>query len=407
MTGTTLLSPPSSPETGTKAKPQPSAKPPAPIVLLRTQQWSSWPDFAGSTWVPMQYLLGFLRLGVDAFWVDQLNHVDPLKDAHSFDYLMHRFDSTAREFGFQDRYCVVYESGRQYFGLSRERVTELASKADLLLSISGKGLPKGLPFLEIPRRAYVDVDPGFTQLWALHGDMGLQQFNYFFTVGQCVGLPCFRIPTQGIEWRRILPPVVLDLWPPRIDENCSRFSTVADWWGSQHIRYEGELYGGKRDEFLRFAEVPRRARQKVEIALAIYPEDHKELGLLNRNLWKIKNPYMHAGDPHSYREFIQFSRGEFSVAKGGYVKSRSGWISDRTACYLASGKPVLVQSTELEECLPTGTGLLTFRTVDEALAGFEKIDSDYRSHCDAALDLARKHFDSDTVLRSILEQVGL
>jgi hypothetical protein len=357
--------------------------------------------------VPIQYILGFQRLGVEAFWVDHLSPVDPLEHAHSLDYLTRRFDWTAREFGFQDRYSIVYDGGKRHFGLSGERLAELAREADLLLAVSGKGLPRESPLLGIPRRAYVDVDPGFTQLWAHQGAMGLEQYNYFFTVGQNVGKPGFKIPTRGIEWRPILPLVVLDLWPPRADESCQRFSTVADWWGSQYSRFEGELYGGKREEFLRFISVPKKAKQRVEIALAIYPQDYKELGLLHRNHWKIKNPCTYAGDPYSYREFIQYSRAEFSVAKGGYVKSNSGWVSDRTACYLASAKPALVQSTGFEESLPAGKGLLTFRTVEEALAGFEAINDEYLSHSRAALEIAQKHFDARVILRSILEQVGL
>lgn len=377
------------------------------LVVLSTQQWSSWPDLAGATWVPMQYILGFQRLGVEAVWVDHLGPVDPLTEPHSLEYLMRRFDSTAREFGFEDRYCVIHDGGRRHFGLSRERLAEVVSRADLLLAVSGKRLPADSPLLSIRRRAYVDVDPGFTQMWAHQCDMGLDQFQNFFTVGQNVGKRGFDIPTPGIEWRPIFPPVVLDLWPPRVDEKCERFSTVSDWWGSQYSRFQGKLYGGKREEFLRFIGVPKKARQRIEIALAIYPRDSRELGLLHENRWEIKDPYLYAGDPHSYREFIQYSRGEFSVAKGGYVLSRSGWISDRTACYLASGKPALVQSTGIEDSLPTGKGLLTFSTVEEALAGLEAIDADYRAHCEAAAELAAKHFDSRTVLRSLLDQLGL
>jgi hypothetical protein len=376
-------------------------------VILSTYNWSSWPGFAGSTWVPIQYLVGFLRLGVEAFWVDHLAAVDPRTGAHGLDYLMTRFGATARDLGFADRYSVVYNGGERRFGLTTAEVETLAGSADLLISISGKRLPEGSPLLRVPRRAYLDVDPGFMQIWAHECDMGFDQFNSFFTIGQNVGRRGFRVPTRGIDWQAILPPVVLDLWPPHIDETCRRFSTIADWWGKQYVRFEGQYYGSKREEFLRFVRVPVEANQTIEVALTLHPGDHREIGLLHRNNWRILDPYLYAGDIDSYREFIRYSRAEFSVAKSGYVRSRSGWVSDRSACYLASGKPVLVQSTGFEPYLPTGEGLLTFRTAREAVAGIESINRDYLAHCQAARRIAERHFESGVVLTSLLRQVGV
>ena len=376
-------------------------------IILATRNWSSWPDFAGATWVPLQYLLGFEKLGVDVYWVDYLDAVDPYKHPHSLDYLIDRFDSTANKFSFLDRYCIIYAEGERYFGLSQEKLARVAKKTDLLLSISGTGLPKESPLLEISRRAYVDVDPGFTQIWAQQVEMGLEQYNFFFTVGQNVGRTEFTIPTKNIEWKPIFPPVFLDAWPVHIDEKCRRFSTIADWWGNQWARYDGVLYGSKREEFLRFIRVPKEANQEIEVALFFEQDSYKQLDELRENNWKILNPILHAGDPLSYREFIQYSRAEFSTAKNGYVRSNSGWVSDRTACYLASGKPAVIQSTGFEWRLPTGEGLLTYHTVEEAVAGIEAINQDYRRHCHAARQLAEKYFNSDFVLRDLLEQTGI
>jgi hypothetical protein len=358
----------------------------------------------------MQYVLGFQKLGIDTFWVDHLPRVDPRKrkHVHSLSYLTDRFDDTARAFGFQDQYCIVYDDGERYFGLSQEQLEQLSGEAGLLLSISGKSLPEQSPLRRIPRRAYVDVDPGFTQIWGQQVDMGFDQYNFFFTIGQNVGGPEFQAPTGDLEWQIILPPVVLDLWPAHIDQGYVRFSTVADLWAKQKAKFEGEYYLGKREEFFRFLSLPKDTKQRIALALSIvYPRDYEDLGLLLDNDWTILNPYLYAGDPHSYREFIQFSRAEFSVAKSGYIKTNSGWVSDRTACYLASGKPALLQSTGLESSLPTGRGLLTFRTLDEAIAGVEAINEDYLSHCSAARQLAEEYFNSDIVLGSILDRVGL
>lgn len=310
--------------------------------------------------------------------------------------------ATADEFGFGGQWCLVYDGGKRHFGLGQEQLAVRAAEAELLVAISGSGLPRDSPLLRIPHRAYVDVDPGYTQLWAQQVDMHLDQFDSFFTVGLNVGAPGSAIPTGGIQWNVMLPPVVLDLWPANIDPECERFSTVGDWWANQYVRFEGQDYGPKSEQFLRFIGVPLEAGQPVEAALSIYPRDHREIGLLQRNGWILRDPFMYAGDPAAYREFIRYSRAEFSVAKGGYVRLGTGWVSDRSACYLASGKPVLVQSTGIERHLPVGDGLLTFRTPQEAVAGLHAINADYLDHARAAREIAEGWFDSDLVLSGLL-----
>jgi len=374
-------------------------------VIVATRGTSRVPEFAGSTWVRLQYLLGLQRLGIECYWVDNVKHVDPLLHHHSIDYLASRFERLARDFGFADRYCIVYNEGERHFGLTREELSSLAGEADLLLNISGH-LPENSVMMQIPRRAYLDVDPGFTQIWGaelLH----LERHNLFFTIGQNVGTDRFRIPTGIFRWVPFLTPVVLAEWPSRIDPRCTRISTVADWHAAQGAIFDGDLYGGKQDEFTRFMDVPLQSERQVELALTINQTEYKDQGALLDHGWIIRDPYFYAGDPDSYREFIQFSRAEFSVAKGGYVKSNSGWISDRTACYLASGKPAIVQSTGIESTLPTGKGLLTFGTVEEAVRALKSIDADYMGHCLAARQIAERYFDSDIVLGRMLDEAGL
>jgi hypothetical protein len=375
-------------------------------VILGTRGTSGWPEFAGSTWVRLHYMLGLLKLGVDAYWVDRLGAVDPLTHHHSLDYLIRRFARTMADFGLADRWCVIYNGGERYAGIPERRLREILGEADLLINISGH-LPPACPLMNVRRRAYVDVDPGFTQIWARGCDMALSRHDLFFTVGQNVGTSDCRIPTGNTEWIPIIPPVFLDEWPARPDPRCTRFSTVADWRGSQEAMYEEEYYGGKRKEFLRLLRLPRDSRQTIELALCIGSEDAEDAALLVGNNWVLDDPYLYAGDPFSYREFIQHSRAEFSVAKGGYVKSNSGWISDRTAAYLASGKPALVQSTGFEGRLPTGSGLLTFRTAEEARAGFDEINRNYAEHSRAARRIAEQYFDSTVVLRNVLQRSGV
>jgi hypothetical protein len=370
-------------------------------VILGTRGTSRH-QFAGSMWVRMQYMLGLLKLGVDAYWVDRLRRADPDDPYHSLDYRMWRFRRTMEDFGLGHRYCVVVEGGKEYFGLSKAQLRDVIDRAGLLLNISGY-LPADCPLADVRRRAFIDVDPGFTQIWARQMDIHIDRHHAFFTVGQNVGGPGFNIPLGDVKWVPIVPPVCLDRWPavppnPKHD----RFSTIADWRAAQDAMYDDEYYGGKRKEFLKVLRLPQDSGQHFELALCISMHDCEDIELLVGNGWKLDSPGDVAGDPRSYREFVQRSRAEFSVAKAGYVKSNCGWISDRTACYLASGKPALVQSTGFERHLPTGTGLLAFRNLEEALAGVREINANYTNHCRAARQLAEECFDSDVVLARIL-----
>ena len=375
-------------------------------AIVGTRDTSRYPEFAGSTWVRLQYMIGLERLGLRPFWVDRLTEVDPTKDPHSAEYLARRFEEIAGDFGFADRYCLIYGSGKRHFGLSEQELLDLVDQADLLINISG-ALDASSPLMRVPRRAYIDVDPGFTQVWATEHDMALEHHTHFFTIGQNVGEDDFRAPTLGLDWHRILPPVVLDQWPANIDERCRRFSTVADWRSSQTAVYNGDYLGPKREEFLRLLDLPERTGARIEPALCIGQGDHQDLGALHSHGWRIADPAWCTGDPHSYREFIRYSRAELSVAKSGYIKTRSGWISDRTACYLASGKPAVVQSTGFERRLSAGEGLIAFRTPDEAVAAIEAVNDDYPAHCRAARELAETRFDSKRVLTELLERVDL
>jgi hypothetical protein len=375
-------------------------------VIVATRNTSLWPHFGGSAWVRLQYMLGLERLGIDAFWLDRLGPPNREKNLHGIDYIVRRFQQLVRDFGLEDRYCIDYNDGERYFGMDARQLTALIADADLLLNISGY-LPPDSPLRRIPRKAYIDVDPGFTQVWALEYDMALDRHDVFFTTGQLVGRPQFNAPTGGIEWHPIVPPVALDEWPARIDPALTRFSTIADWWGSQDITVDGEWCGGKREEFLSLLRVPLQAGRQIDVALVISAEDHEDLRALVEHGWRVRDPYAYAGDPHSYREFVQASRAEFSVAKRGYVRTRCGWVSDRTACYLASGKPAIVQSTGFEEVLEVGRGLLTFTTLEEAVAAIADVEQDYLGHAEAARRLAEERFDSDVVLTSMLGHVGL
>lgn len=378
--------------------------PPGLRVILATHNSARVPEFGGSLWVRLQWLLGLRDLGVDVLWLEQLDAADARRDVHSPEYMVRRFSDSLTEMGARDRWAILYSSGDQCFGKSPEEVARWIADADVLINIGGY-LPDGSPLLEIQRRAYVDVDPGFTQIWSHEVDVWFDKHTHHFTVGQNVGSDEFRIAVGDECWRPILPPVHLESWPTMIDERCRRYSTIADWRGSQDAIYEGEYYGTKRSEFVRYLHVPLRASRRVELALCIGQQDFEDLGLLLDHDWRVRNAFQYAGSPGAYRDFIRHSRAEFAVAKHGYVKCNSGWFSDRTACYLASGKPAVVQSTGFEHRLPTGEGLLTFTSVDEAVEAVEEVESRYHDHCRAARDFAERRLDSSVVIPPMLREI--
>jgi len=375
-------------------------------VIVGTRGTSSLPEYAGSVWVRLQYMLGLERLGIRSYWVDRLQTVNPFRDRRDLEYLTRRFDEIARAFGFGDRYCLVYNDGEDYFGLSEHELRKVVGDTQLLINISGF-LPEDSILREIPARAYIDVDPGFTQLWARQTDLHFDRHTHFFTVGQNVGTEAFAVPPDDRSWISILPPIVLDHWPVLTDERCEHFSTVAGWRTKQYADLDGDAFVGKHSEFQKIIGFPEASGQSVELALDIGAWDFADMEMLCTNGWKVVSPYRYAGTPQSYRSYIRHSRGEFGVAKHGYVKSNSGWVSDRTGCYLASGKPVLLESTGFESTLPVGEGLITFRTLEEAVAGVRKINENYLDHCRAARTIAERWFDSDRVLTKILGHTGL
>ena len=233
--------------------------------------------------------------------------------------------------------------------------------------------------------------------------MELSKHNLFFTIGLNINSPDFTLPKRGLEWHTFVPPIALEYWPLQTDAPTKPFTTIGQWRG-QYAVWQDETYGPKADEFLRFVELPRKTPQPIELGLLIHESETNDIEALRGNGWLLTDPHEAAAGLDGFRAYIQQSRAEFSVAKNGYVKSRSGWFSDRSACYLASGRPVLVQDTGFSKHLPTGQGLLAFTTQEEAVRAIEAVNADYAAHCAAARRLAEEKFTAPKVLRSVLER---
>jgi hypothetical protein len=355
----------------------------------------------GEAWVRLSWVLGFQRLGFEVLFVEQIAPSQATPGAcRYFEEVVGRFDFSA---------ALVTDDGDAVLRLPGKDLVELAADAQLLVNISGNLTFE--PLLEAARcRVFVDLDPGFTQLWHIAGEPGarLEGHDLYFTVGENIGTSVCPIPLDGIPWRPIRQPVVLPQWPVSPVKDRDRFTTVATWRGPYGpVEFGDKRYGLKVHEFRKFVELPQRTRQTFELALDIDPAERSDLDLLRRCGWQLVEPDRVARDPDGFRRYVQGSGAEFSVAQGIYVETASGWFSDRSARYLASGKPVLVQDTGFDRHLPVGEGLISFRTVAEAVAGTERIASDYERHARAARSLAEEYFDSDRVLGRMLEEVGI
>jgi hypothetical protein len=258
-------------------------------------------------------------------------------------------------------------------------------------------------------RVFLDIDPGFGQMWQAQGLCQMfSGHDHYVTIGLNVGRAECEIPTCGINWITTPQPVVLDLWPVQPPDAQSRsFTSIASWRGPfGPIDHNGKRYGLRVHEFRKFLELPQASGCEFELALDIDPKETTDLERLTASGWKLRDPREVAGDPWRYRRYIQASFAEFMVAKGLYVATRSGWVSDRSICYLASGRPVLAQDTGLRRIFANDQGLLLFSTLEEALAGIQKLQDDPVRHATAARQLAEEHFDSDIVLRRLLENLG-
>lgn len=366
----------------------------------------------GGAWVRMSWVLGFERLGFDVVFVDHIEAeacVDAAGRPAAFECSANLayFRAVTERFGLVGSSTLVLGGGERTYGRSFAQLIELADECELLVNISGHLRLESL-LRRLRRKAYIDLDPGFTQFWQTDGLLRFPRHDFYFTVGENIGSRDCPIPTAGIRWRPIRQPVVLDQWEPSLEGDPNRFTTIASWRGPYGpVEYRGRTFGVKVHEFRKFLSLPSRTTQAFEIALGIHPADEPDRQRLIGSGWRLADPRHAAADPAAFRRYVSASGGEFSVAQGVYVETGSGWFSDRTVRYLAAGKPALVQDTGFSRNYPVGEGLVPFQTLDEAVAGARSIERDYARHRRAARALAEAVFDSDRVLGGLAEEVGV
>ena len=352
------------------------------------------PGQGGASWAVLQYLLGLRRLGHDVLFVEPAAP-DPRSQAY--------LDAIVERFGLHGRAALLDPATGESTRVPRRALLEFATGADLLLNISGLLADDEL-LGSIGVRAFVDLDPAFTQLWhAADGiDMGFDRHNRFVTIGGRIGAADCLVPTCGRDWITTLQPIVLEHWPlaERLEQHA--LTTVGHWRAYGSIEHDGVLYGQKAHTLRTLFELPQRSGARFALALGIHSDEWRDLAALEHHGWELVDPGRVAGTPDAYAAFVRGSWAEFGLAKSGYAAARCGWFSDRSVCYLASGRPVLAYDTGFAADIPTGDGLLSFSTADEAVAGIEGLCAGYERHRRAARALAEDVFGSDRVLRRLL-----
>jgi hypothetical protein len=386
----------------------------------------------GVTWDYLNVVLGVKRLGHDVYYIE-----DSGEWPYSFDGppennrvatdprpTVEHLASVMTQFGLATKWAYHFPPTSEWFGLSDEKRKELIHSVDLLINVSGT-LEKPEDYRRVRRLVYIDTDPVFTQIDIAGNNSGrrhqVNAHDVHFTVGECLGK---GLPATGHRWHPTKHPVVLSEWLSSVPHR-NTFTTVMNWTSYKVVTYCGRTYGQKDVEFLKFISLPQKVLPTtLEVALhkphirwpSTYENTPSCARTLNQNDttwtphevltqlgWRVVDATEVCPDFNRYRQYLQTSKGEWSVAKNGYVDGKSGWFSGRSACYLAAGRPVIVQDTGFNRVLPCGEGILSFNTLDEAEAGIREVEGNYSRHATAARDIAEAYFDSDKVVSRLLE----
>ena len=379
--------------------------------------------FAGVAWQVLQYLEGFRRLGCDVFYIEDTGSwpYDPEKNTITSDpsYTVKYLARLMACCGMEDQWAYVSPAAAGYrtLGLSDVRLAQLLRESDVLVNLTGSTLLRD-EHITVPIRIYLETDPVLRQVEIAQGKQStidlLSAHTHHFTYGENFGKPDCGVPVGGFHYRPTRPPVVLEWWRDGDEPVPTTYTTIASWKQSgKDIEWKGETYTwSKHHEFVKYLNLPLRLKHPCELALACGEPDAIEVmqetrGLLASHGWRVVDALQLSRAPYPYRDYIVRSRAEFTVAKDQNIRLRSGWFSDRSACYLAASRPVVTQDTGFGKVLPVGQGLFDFRTMDDVMLAFEEIESDYGRHARAARQIAEDYLRAETVLESLLSEVGV
>lgn len=385
------------------------------MIAVVTGMIASYP-VGGVLWDYAQYALGLEQLGFEVYYLEDTGWqtYDPVAGCYGDDpaYGVRFLEESLGELSptLKKRWHFRSMSGGT-FGVDANRFRDIIASADLFLNVSGGTLLRD-EFMGVRHKVLIDTDPGWNHFrnypkWDANpnwqGSHGYRAHDHFFTYAECLGQPGCALPDMGLKWHPTRPPVVLDCWQP--EAPGKDWTTVMTWKNFQEpIAHNGRTYGTKEMEFGRVEELPKHCDASFELAVggAVAPVDHwRRLG------WSVIDSHTVSMTAAQYRRYIQQSRGEFSVAKNVYVATHSGWFSCRSTCYLAAGRPVVLQDTGFSDVLPTGDGVLVFSNLQEAADAVARVERNYDHHRQAALDFARNHLDARIVLTDILNRIKM
>jgi hypothetical protein len=373
---------------------------------------------AGVIWQHIHYIVGLKRLGHDVYYIEDSARLpynpETFEVNDAFDYAAQILQRLADEFEFKNRwaFCARFLPSNPTAGLPLKKIRQLYREADAILNICGTQ-EFNEDLLASDRILYVESDPAVEQIKIDKGEKStiayLKRHHALFTFGENVGTKDFPVPTRGFQWLPTRQPVVTDLWKTRrAPAPAAVFTSIANWStsGLKDITWRGEKYlWSKSREFIRFVAAPKRVKETFELATDI--KDRKTRERFERHGWRFTSPLQLSVDYWLYRDYIRHSKGEFTVAKDQYVRLNTGWFSDRSACYLAAGRPVVTQETGFTSNYGGDAGLLAFKSLGEIVEAVKAINADYQKHSRAACALAQDVFEAEKVLRSLLDRAGV
>jgi hypothetical protein len=362
------------------------------------------------SWV-LQFLVGFKRLGHEIYFVEKAGYpnscYNPTNETMSDDctYGVAVLDKLLASVGLENTWCFVDQS-ENYYGISKKNMEEIFRTSDIFIDMGTHGSWER-EAVKSSLKVLIDGEPAFTQIKminSLNSGINLPRYDHYFTTGKNIGTEYSISPTAGIEWKYLYHPVQVDMFPVMECPENAFYSTVMNWQSHQPIEYNGKKYGQKNLEFQKFIDLPMQVSVPMQVAVA---GKKLPIDMLKKNGWDVVDAKQATSSFDAFCSYIQQSRGEFSVCKNVFVANQSGWFSDRSAAYLASGRPVVMQDTGFSRHLPCGEGLFAFHTLDEAKAAIQKIESDYELHSKTARQIACEYLDTRIVLKVFLKDLGI
>lgn len=366
--------------------------------------------YGGLVWHHLQYVLGLKKLGHEVLFLEDSDDYPGCSNPFSAElttdpsYGLQFIKNVFDHFDMKDGWAYFDSHTGNWHGRSKEKVFSFCNSADIVLNISAIN-PLRDWWSKIPNRILIDTDPVFTQIRHLtnrHDNEIAQHHTAFFSFGENFGKGGCTIPDDGFAWQPTRQPLLVNAWKITMSDVNAKWTTVLQWDSYKEQLFNGQTYGMKSKSFARFKDLPQViSSQKFELAIGSTTAPLNELKSAG---WDVISSLAPTKTPFRYQQYIQHSKGEWSVAKQGYVVTKSGWFSERSACYLASGKPVVVQDTGFADLIETGRGLFTFTSPGEAAAAIEKVNSNYSAHCKYAREIAAEYFSFDKVLNALLQQ---